>query len=132
MRRQKRRYTCDGCGRLAQVGERLPYKEEGAGSSPAPPTILRMGGMAMAKYLGVYATACLTRRQLQELVTKLMEPGEVRCEKAYAGIVSGVLVCLFTAPSREALEEFQKRHGMVPEHLWRIDLESQEGQLVSV
>jgi hypothetical protein len=53
------------------------------------------------------------------------------CEKAYAGIVSGVLVCLFSAPSREALDEFQKRHGMVPEHLWRIDLESQDGQLVS-
>ena len=77
-------------------------------------------------------TACLTRRQLQELVAKLMEPGEVRCEKAYAGIGSGVRICLFSAPSREALDDFQKRHGMVPEHLWRIDLESQDGQLVSV
>ena len=25
-------------GRLAQLGERLPYKQEVAGSSPAPPT----------------------------------------------------------------------------------------------
>ncbi|GBC98163.1 hypothetical protein HRbin17_00660 [bacterium HR17] len=86
----------------------------------------------MPKYLAVYATACLTRRQLQELVATLMQPGEVRCEKAYAGIVAGVLVCLFNAPSRESLDEFQKQHGMVPEHLWRIDLESQDGELVSV
>lgn len=86
----------------------------------------------MPKYLGVYVTACLTRRQLQELVEKLTQPGEVCCEKAYAGIVSGVLVCLFNAPNKEALDEFQKRHGMVAEHLWRIDLESQDGQLTSV
>ena len=26
-------------GRLAQLGERLPYKQEVAGSSPAPPTV---------------------------------------------------------------------------------------------
>lgn len=86
----------------------------------------------MPKYLAVYATACLTRRQIQELVERLSQPGEVRCEKAYAGIVAGVLVCLFSAPSKEALEEFQRRHQMVPEHLWRIDLESRDGEMVSL
>jgi hypothetical protein len=29
-------------GRLAQLGERLPYKQEVAGSSPAPPTRKRL------------------------------------------------------------------------------------------
>ncbi len=86
----------------------------------------------MAKYLSVFATACLTRRQLQELVARLSQPGEVRCEKAYAGIVAGVLVCLFDAPAREALEAFLQQNGMVAEHLWRIDLESRDGELVSV
>jgi hypothetical protein len=30
--------TIDTDGRLAQLGERLPYKQEVAGSNPAPPT----------------------------------------------------------------------------------------------
>ncbi len=86
----------------------------------------------MAKYMGVFATACLTRRQLQELIGRLSQPGEVRCEKAYAGLVAGVLVCLFDTPAREALEGFLQQQGMVAEHLWRIDLESRDGELVSV
>ncbi len=86
----------------------------------------------MAKYIGVFATACLTRRQLQELFVRLSQPGEVRCEKAYAGLVAGVLVGVFQAPSREALEAFFQQNGMVAENLWRIDLESQDGELASV
>lgn len=86
----------------------------------------------MPKYLGVYQTACLTRKQIQDLVTQLSQPGEVRCEKAYVGIASGVMVLLFTAPSKEAFDEFQKQKGLVPEHLWRIDMESQDGQLRQV
>ncbi len=86
----------------------------------------------MAKYIGVFATACLTRRQLQELFVRLSQPGEVRCEKAYAGLVAGVLVGVFQAPSREALEAFLQQNGMVAENLWRIDLESQDGELASV
>ncbi|MCS7225316.1 MAG: hypothetical protein NZ959_12315 [Armatimonadetes bacterium] len=84
----------------------------------------------MPKYVGVYATACLTRGQLEELVGKLLKDEEVTCEKAYAGIVAGVLLCLFQAPDRETLDEFQKRMGLVPEHLWRIDLETKDGELV--
>jgi hypothetical protein len=42
------------------------------------------------------------------------------------------LVCLFNAPNREALDAFCHRHGMVAEHIWRIDLESRDGELVSV
>lgn len=86
----------------------------------------------MAKYIGIFATACLTRRQLQELISHLSQPGEVRCEKAYAGLVDGVLVCLFQAPNREALNAFCHQHGMVAENLWRIDLESKDGDLVQV
>ncbi|MCS7263249.1 MAG: hypothetical protein NZ805_00280 [Armatimonadetes bacterium] len=86
----------------------------------------------MAKYIGVFATACLTRRQLQDLVARLSQEGEVRCEKAYAGLVDGILVCLFQAPNRDALNDFLQQNGMVAENLWRIDLESQDGVLVSV
>ncbi len=86
----------------------------------------------MAKYIGVFATACLTRRQLQELIERLSQQGEVRCEKAYAGLIDGVLLCLFQAPNREALNAFFQQHGMVAENLWRIDLESEDGKLVSV
>ncbi|MGQ9462712.1 MAG: hypothetical protein ACUVTP_08130 [Candidatus Fervidibacter sp.] len=83
----------------------------------------------MPKYLGVYQTACLTRKQIQELVAQLSQPGKVSCEKAYVGIASGVMILLFTALSREAFDEFQKQKGLVPEYLWRIDMESQDGQL---
>ncbi len=86
----------------------------------------------MAKYIGVFVTACLTRRQLQDLVSHLSQQGEVYCEKAFAGLIDGVLVCLFNAPNREALDAFCHRHGMVAEHIWRIDLESKDGELVSV
>ena len=86
----------------------------------------------MAKYIGVFATACLTRRQLQELVSHLSQQGEVYCEKAFAGLIDGVLVCLFNAPNREALDTFCHQHGMVAEHIWRIDLESRDSELVSV
>lgn len=87
----------------------------------------------MPKYLGVYVTACLTRKQLENLVKQLLaEDGEVRCEKAYASIVEGKLICVFSAPSREAMDNYQKQHGFVPEHFWRIDLETQNGDLVPV
>lgn len=86
----------------------------------------------MAKYIGVFVTACLTRRQLQDLVARLSQEGEVRCEKAYAGLVDGVLICLFQAPNREALDAFCHQHGMVAEHLWRIELETKEDGLASV
>ncbi len=69
---------------------------------------------------------------MQELVYHLSQPGEVRCEKAYAGFVDGILVCLFQAPNREALISFLQQHGMVAESLWRIDLESEDGNLKSV
>jgi hypothetical protein len=42
------------------------------------------------------------------------------------------LVCLFNAPNREALDAFCHQHGMVAEHIWRIDLESRDSELVSV
>lgn len=87
----------------------------------------------MPKYLGVYVTACLTRKQLENFVKQLLaEGGEVQCEKAYVSIVEGRLICLFSAPSKEAMDEYQKRHGFVPEHFWRIDLETRDGELVSV
>jgi hypothetical protein len=44
----------------------------------------------MAKYIGIFATACLTRRQLQDLVARLSQQGEVYCEKAFAGLIDGV------------------------------------------
>jgi len=86
----------------------------------------------MAKYIGIFATTCLTRRQLQDLVSHLSQRGEVYCEKAFAGLIDGVLVCLFNAPNREALDAFCHQHGMVAEHIWRIDLESRDSELVSV
>ncbi|GBC99201.1 hypothetical protein HRbin17_01722 [bacterium HR17] len=87
----------------------------------------------MPKYLGVYTTACLTRKQLENLVKQLLtDEGEVRCEKAYASTVAGQLVCLFSSPSKEAMDDYQKRHGLVPEHFWRIDLETHDGELVAV
>jgi len=86
----------------------------------------------MAKYIGVFATACLTRRQLQDLISHLSQRGEVYCEKAFAGLIDGVLVCLFNAPNREALDAFCHQNGMVAENIWRIDLESRDGELISV
>jgi len=86
----------------------------------------------MAKYIVVFATACLTRRQLQDLISHLSQRGEVYCEKAFAGLIDDVLVCLFNAPNREALDAFCHQNGMVAEHIWRIDLESRDGELVSV
>lgn len=86
----------------------------------------------MAKFLGIFLTANLTSRQLQELVSHLTQRGEVYCEKAYVGLIDGVLVCLFNAPNREALETFCHQHGIVAEHLWRIDLETKEDELVSM
>ncbi len=83
----------------------------------------------MPKYLAVYATACLTRGQLEDLVRKIRERGDVACEKAYAGFVSGVLVCLFDAPDRDTLDAFQKEVGLVAEHVWKLDLEMRDGQL---
>lgn len=65
----------------------------------------------MAKYIGIFATACLTRRQLQDLVSHLSQQGEVYCEKAFAGLIDGVLVCLFNAPNREALDAFCRGTG---------------------
>lgn len=84
----------------------------------------------MAKYIGVFATACLTHRQLRDLVSHLSQKGEVYCEKAFAGLVDGVLVCLFNAPNRKALDAFCHQHGMMAEHIWRIDLESRDGELI--
>jgi len=86
----------------------------------------------MPKFLGIFPTANLTRRQLQELVSHLTQRGEVYCEKAYAGLIDGVLVCLFNAPNREVLDTFCHQHGIVAEYVWRIDLETKEGELVSV
>lgn len=85
----------------------------------------------MPKYLGVYTTACLTRKQLENLVKRLMaEKGDVRCEKAYVSIVVGKLICLFSATTKEAMDAYQNRHELLPEHFWRIDLEMQESELV--
>jgi len=82
------------------------------------------------KYLGVYTTACLTRKQLENLVKQLLERnGDVRCEKAYASIVAGKLICVFSATTKEAMDDYQKQNGLVPEHFWRIDLETQDGEL---
>lgn len=87
----------------------------------------------MPKYIGVYTTACLTRRQLENFVKQLLaEDGDVRCEKAYASIVAGKLICVFAAASKEAMDAYQKERGLVPEHFWRIDMETQEGELKSV
>ncbi len=87
----------------------------------------------MPKYLGVYETACLTRRQLENLVKQLLaEDGEVKCEKAYVSIAAGKLICVFYAPTKEAMDAYQKQHGFVPVHFWRIDMETQDGELVSV
>ncbi len=95
---------------------------------------LALRGMnLMPKYLGVYTTACLTRRQLENLVKQLMTgEGDVRCEKAYASIVAGKLICVFSATSKEAMDDYQKQNGLVPEHFWRIDLETMDGELTSV
>ena len=41
-------------GRIAQLGERFPYKEDVGGSSPSSPTIHRLGGVAQL----VRAPAC--------------------------------------------------------------------------
>ncbi len=87
----------------------------------------------MPKYIGVYTTACLTRKQLENLVRQLLAAeGEVRCEKAYASTTAGQLICVFAAASKEAMDAFQKQQGLVPEHLWRIDLESRDGEMANV
>jgi hypothetical protein len=90
------------------------------------------GVICVPKYIGVYTTACLTRKQLENLVRQLLTAdGEVRCEKAYASTIAGQLICVFAAASKEAMETFQKQQGLVPEHLWRIDLESRDGEMAN-
>ena len=46
--------SCERFGRIAQLGERFPYKEDVTGSSPVPPTIYTRGGVAQS----VRAPAC--------------------------------------------------------------------------
>jgi hypothetical protein len=47
--------TVNGSGRLAQLGERLPYKQEVAGSNPAPPTVSAQAVFVLSE------TACACR-----------------------------------------------------------------------
>ncbi len=87
----------------------------------------------MPKYLGVYTTACLTRKQLENLVNQLLAgDGNVHCEKAYVSTTAGQLICVFSSTSKEAMDDYQKQNGLVPEHFWRIDLETYDGELKSV
>ncbi|MCS7193052.1 MAG: hypothetical protein NZ805_15205 [Armatimonadetes bacterium] len=87
----------------------------------------------MPKYVGVYTTACLTRKQLENLVKQLLAgDGDVRCEKAYASTVSGQLICVFRASSKEAMDDYQKQKGLMPDQFWRIDLETQNGDLMPI
>ncbi len=46
-----KRWFVSSAGRLAQLEERLPYKEEVTGSSPVPPTIFFFFIYSRLKYL---------------------------------------------------------------------------------
>ncbi|MFN4180329.1 MAG: hypothetical protein ACK4I8_08455 [Armatimonadota bacterium] len=59
----------------------------------------------MPKYLGIYETACLTRKQLENFVKQLLAGNrETRCEKAYASTTAGQIICIFSTPSKEAMD----------------------------
>jgi hypothetical protein len=57
-------------GRLAQLGERLPYKQEVAGSSPAPPTEEPAGKRRVPLYA---AFACRADCPLLETILETLD-----------------------------------------------------------
>ena len=85
------------------------------------------GGVnSVPRYMGSYIIACMTRRELTEFIKKLSAPGSTQCLKAYANLIDGKMFAIFEAPTRDALDGFQKRMQMKPLEVLKVDMETDE------
>ncbi len=81
----------------------------------------------MALYFSAHTIACLTKQALRELMTNLMESGEVKLRRCVASQLGGRMITEIEAPDQPTLEKWFERHRVNCEWIMRIDLDAENG-----
>ena len=80
----------------------------------------------MPKYISVHTIACMTRRQVQQLVTTVRQSTEVKNLRVCASLLDGKMVAEWEAESKDAIEAYWKTENIHFDQLLRIEYDSVE------
>jgi len=86
----------------------------------------------MPRYLSLHTLACLTRQGAEQLTTRLVSAKEVAARRVQVNMVEGKMLVEFEAADRDILEAWLKAQGFHYDWVMRVELELQEGKLLSV
>lgn len=80
----------------------------------------------MPRYLSVHTIACMTRRQVQGLVSMVQQASEVKNHRVLASLLDGRMVCEWEADSKEQLEAYWKSVNIHHDLLVRVEYDSRD------
>jgi len=80
----------------------------------------------MPKYISVHTIACMTRRQVQQLVTIVQQAADVKNLRVCASLLDGKMVCEWEAESKDQIEAYWKTVNIHFDQLLRIEYDSTE------
>ena len=83
----------------------------------------------MAVYFSSHAIACLTKRDLRELMNLLAQSKEVKIRRTVASQIGGRMIIEAEAPDQKTLEAFFEKNRFTCEWAMRIDLDAQDGKI---
>jgi hypothetical protein len=83
----------------------------------------------MAVYFSSHNIACLTKRDLRELMKMLAAQTEVQVRRSAASQIGARMIVESEAPDQKTLEAFFQKHRFNCEWVMRIDLDSRDGNI---
>lgn len=86
----------------------------------------------MPRYLSLHTLACLTRQGAEQLAGRLTSATAVTVRRIQVNMLQGKMLIEFEAADREQLEAWLAAEGFHFDWLLRVELESEQGKLVSV
>lgn len=83
----------------------------------------------MPLYFSAHTIACLTKRDLRELMQGLTATSEVKIRRSVASQLGGRMLVEAEAPDQKSLEAFFQARRFNCEWVMRIDLDAQDGNI---
>ena len=83
----------------------------------------------MPLYFSAHIIACITKRDLRELMQGLFAVSEVQVRRSVASQIGGRLIVEAEAPDQKSLETFFESRRFNCEWVMRIDLDAQNDNL---
>lgn len=83
----------------------------------------------MPLYFSAHTIACLTKRDLRELMQGLFAASEVQVRRSVASQTGGRMIVETEAPDQKSLETFFASRRFNCEWVMRIDLDAQNGSV---